>query len=43
MSVIRLLILLLALAVGLSLGSTGLAAGEGCPACPAGMLQPAGE
>lgn len=42
MKVIRVLILLLALAVGLSLGSTALAAGDCCRTCLAGFSQVSG-
>lgn len=42
MRMIRVLILLLALAVGLSLGSTALAAGDCCRTCPAGVSQVSG-
>lgn len=42
MKVIRVLILLLALTVGLSMGSTVLAAGDCCQTCPAGFIQVSG-
>lgn len=42
MRMIRVLILLLALAVGLSLGSTALAAGDCFRTCPAGFSQVSG-